>query len=41
LYPLVVPGTTLLVTDAPVLEENTGRQLTVMASGNPNDPAAR
>jgi hypothetical protein len=39
LYPLLVPGTTLLVTDAPVLEENTGRQLTVMASGNPNEPA--
>ena len=36
LYPLLVPGTTLLVTDAPVLEENTGRQMTVMGAGNPN-----
>jgi L,D-transpeptidase catalytic domain len=36
LYPLLVPGTTLLVTDAPVLEENTGRRLTVMGAGNPN-----
>ena len=36
LYPLLVPGTTLLVTDAPVLEETTGRQLTVLGSGNPN-----
>jgi L,D-transpeptidase-like protein len=34
-YPLLVPGTTLLVTDAPVLEENTGSKLTVMSSGNP------
>ena len=35
LYPLLVPGTTLLVTDAPVLEENSGSKLTVMSSGNP------
>jgi len=38
LYPLLTPGTTLLVTDAPVLEENSGTQMTVMGSGNPNDP---
>jgi hypothetical protein len=36
LYPLLAPGTTLLVTDAPVLEENSGSKLTVMGSGNPN-----
>jgi hypothetical protein len=36
LYPLLVPGTTLLVTDAPVLEENSGSKLTVLSSGNPN-----
>jgi len=38
-YPLITPGTTLLVTDAPVLEENTGRQMTVMGAGNPNAAA--
>jgi hypothetical protein len=36
LYPLLVPGTTLLVTDAPVLEENSGKQLAVLGAGNPN-----
>ena len=36
LYPLLVPGTTLLVTGAPVLEENSGSKLTVISSGNPN-----
>ncbi len=38
LYPLLVPGTTLLVTDAPVLEEDagSGSKLTVLSSGNPN-----
>jgi len=36
LYPLLVPGTTLLITDAPVLEENSGSKLTVISSGNPN-----
>ena len=36
LYPLLNPGTTLLVTDAPVLEENSGAQLTVISSGQPN-----
>jgi hypothetical protein len=36
LYPLLVPGTTLLVTDAPMLEENTGKSMTVMGSGNAN-----
>jgi hypothetical protein len=35
-YPLLVPGTTMLVTDAPVLEENTGERMTVMGAGNPN-----
>ena len=33
------PGTTLLVTDAPVLEENSGTSMTVMGAGNPNAPA--
>jgi hypothetical protein len=37
LYPLLVPGTTMLVTDAPVLEENSGKQMTVMGAGNPNN----
>lgn len=36
LYPLLSPGTTLLVTDEPVLEENSGRQMTVLGAGNPN-----
>jgi hypothetical protein len=36
LYPLLLPGTTLLVTDAPILEENSGSKLTVISSGNPN-----
>jgi hypothetical protein len=36
IYPLLAPGTTLLILDAPVLEENTGAALTVMGSGNPN-----
>lgn len=36
LYPLLVPGTTLLVTDAAVLKENSGKQMTVMGAGNPN-----
>lgn len=35
LYPLLAPGTTLLVTDAPVLAENSGRQMTVMGAGIP------
>jgi hypothetical protein len=35
LYPLLAPGTTLLITDAPVLEHTTGRQLYVMRSGLP------
>jgi hypothetical protein len=34
-YPLLAPGTTLLVTDAPILEENSGKPLTVMGSGKP------
>lgn len=36
LYPLLAPGTTLLVTDAPMLEENSGKPVTVMGAGNPN-----
>jgi hypothetical protein len=36
IYPLLAPGTTLLILDAPVLEENTGAALTVMGAGNPN-----
>ena len=36
LYPLLVPGTTLLVTDAPILEANSGSKLTVISSSNPN-----
>jgi hypothetical protein len=36
LYPLLVPGTTLLLTDAPVLEETSGSKLTVISSGVPN-----
>ena len=35
LYPLLVPGTTFLVTDAPVLEENSGASLTVLGGGKP------
>jgi len=35
LYPLLAPGTTLLLTDAPVLEENSGKQMTVMGAGVP------
>jgi len=35
-YPLLVPGTALLVTDAPMLEQDPGDTLTVLASGNPN-----
>jgi len=41
LYQLLVPGTTLLVTDAPVLEENSGKQMTVMGAGIPNTAASR
>jgi hypothetical protein len=36
LYPLLSPGTTLLVTDAPMLEENASQTMTVMGAGNPN-----
>ena len=37
LYPLLEPGTTMLVTDAPVLEHTTGTNLYVMRSGLPDD----
>ena len=33
-YPLFVPGTTLLILDAPVLTQTTGVNLTVMSSGS-------
>jgi hypothetical protein len=36
MHPLLAPGTTLLIPDAPVLEENTGAALTAMGAGNPN-----
>jgi hypothetical protein len=36
LYPLLVPGTALLVTDAPILEQDRGDTLTVLSSGNPD-----
>jgi hypothetical protein len=36
IYPLLEPGTTLLVTDAPILEQNAGKKITVMGAGNPN-----
>ncbi len=35
LYPLLGPGTTLLITDAPVLEHTTGPSLSVMQAGLP------
>lgn len=35
LYPLLKPGTTLLVTDAPILEHTTGPTLAVLGSGLP------
>jgi hypothetical protein len=35
LYPLLAPGTTMLITDAPVLEHTTGPALSVMRSGLP------
>jgi len=38
LYPLLQPGTTLFVTDAPVLEQTTGEELTVLASGAGEHP---
>ncbi len=39
--PLLVPGTTMLITDAPVLEHTTGPSLAVMHSGLPSaQPAA-
>jgi hypothetical protein len=37
LSPLLVPGTTLLVTGEPILEEDSGPRLTVLSSGNPNE----
>ena len=37
LYPLLESGTTMLVTDAPVLEHTTGANLYVMRSGLPDD----
>jgi len=41
LYPLLAPGTTMLVTDAPVSEHTTGPALSVMRSGFPGgEPTA-
>lgn len=40
LYPLLEPGTTMLITDAPILEHTTGPTLAVMRSGLPEDKAA-
>lgn len=34
--PLLVSGTTLMVTDAPILEETTGKQMAVLSS-NPEE----
>lgn len=34
-YPLLVPGTTLVVLDAPILAQNTGVGMTVLANGAP------
>lgn len=34
--PLLVSGTTLMVTDAPILEETTGKQMGVLSS-NPEE----
>jgi hypothetical protein len=36
LYPLLEPGTTLLIMDAPVLAQNTSDRMTVMGAGVPN-----
>jgi hypothetical protein len=36
LYPLLEPGTTLVIMDAPVLAQNTGDRMTVMGAGIPN-----
>lgn len=36
LYPLMQPGTTLLVTDAPALEEDLREPIAVLGAGNPN-----
>lgn len=35
LYPMLEPGTTMLVTDAPVHEHTTGRELAVIGAGQP------
>ena len=40
LYDVLTPGTTLLVTDAPVLPQTTGAALTVMTAGVPADEQA-
>jgi hypothetical protein len=40
LYPLLEPGTTLLLTDAPILEHSTGPTLAVMRSGLPEGEPA-
>lgn len=40
LYPLLEPGTTLLITDAPILKHTTGPTLAVMRSGLPEHAPA-
>ena len=35
IQPLLVPGTTLFVTDAPILSENTHSDITVLSQGAP------
>lgn len=35
IQPLLVPGTTLFVTDAPILSENTHSDITVLSQGRP------
>lgn len=41
LFPLLKPGTTMLVTDAPILEHTTGPSLYVMRSGLPEEEPAQ
>jgi hypothetical protein len=38
-YPLLVPGSTLVIVDAPILVQNTGLEMTVLANGVPDTAA--
>ena len=38
-YPLLVPGSTLVIVDAPILAQNTGLEMTVLANGVPDTAA--